>query len=232
MRFSRIVVLAVVAPVATNAFVPVQRQYTAPRTVLRKVEYDLDLGFEDAAPAKAAKKVAPAPVAAPVTEPASPPSKSKKRASVKKPAEAPVAVETKPKPAPVEKKKKEKAEKKKVTKKVALPPPPPPPPVREVKSASAFTKVGGVALGVAPLVLAPVVLLGAGRSVLQGTKDRREKIQNEVDEIEKLKRQKQLQAEVDGGELAKAVVRCVLMEISDLELFLIFLVTFVLVGLS
>ena len=195
MRFSSIAVLALVAPVAT-AFAPIQRQYSAPRTILKaNVEYDLDLGIEEAPkPKKEAKKKAPAPESEPVAAP-----KSKKRSAAKKVVEAP------PAPAPVEKKRKEKK-----VKKTPAPPPPPPSPVKKVKtvsSASTSTKAGGIALGAAPLVLAPVVLLGAGRSFLQGTKSRREKIQKEIDEVEKNKKKSILEADVDGGDLAKAVVR-------------------------
>ena len=195
MRFSSIAVLALVAPVAT-AFAPIQRQYSAPRTILKaNVEYDLDLGIEEVPkPKKEAKKKAPAPESEPVAAP-----KSKKRSAAKKVVEAP------PAPAPVEKKRKEKK-----VKKTPAPPPPPPSPVKKVKtvsSASTSTKASGIALGAAPLVLAPVVLLGAGRSFLQGTKSRREKIQKEIDEVEKNKKKSILEADVDGGDLAKAVVR-------------------------
>ena len=195
MRFSSIAVLALVAPVA-NAFAPIQRQYSAPRTILKaNVEYDLDLGIEEVPkPKKEAKKKAPAPESEPVAAP-----KSKKRSAAKKVVEAP------PAPAPVEKKRKEKK-----VKKTPAPPPPPPSPVKKVKtvsSASTSTKAGGIALGAAPLVLAPVVLLGAGRSFLQATKTRREKIQKEIDEVEKNKKKSILEADVDGGDLAKAVVR-------------------------
>jgi len=199
MRFSSTAVLALVAPVA-NAFAPIQRQSSAPRTILRKVEYDLDLGIEEL-PKKGGKKIAPASAPAPplASEPVPAPKPKKKSASKKV-----VEVVPQPAPAPVEKKKREKKVKTK-----SPPPAPPPPPVKKEKktvaSASAFTKVGGVALGAAPLVLAPVVLLGAGRSVLQGTKERREKIQKEIDAVEKAKRKKQIQAEVDGGDLVKAV---------------------------
>jgi outer membrane biosynthesis protein TonB len=197
MRFSSIAVLALVAPVA-NAFAPIQRQYSVPRTVLKaNVEYDLDLGIEEVPkPKKGGKKTAPAPV--PEPEPVAAP-KSKKRSAAKKVVEAP------PAPAPVEKKRKEKK-----VKTAPVPPPPPPSSVKKVKtvsSASTSTKASGVALGAAPLVLAPVVLLGAGRSLLEGTKARREKIQREIDEFEKSKKKNTLQADVDGGDLAKAVVR-------------------------
>jgi outer membrane biosynthesis protein TonB len=199
MRFSSIAVLALVAPVA-NAFAPIQRQYSAPRTVLKaNVEYDLDLGIEEVPkPKKGGKKTAPAPEPEPKPEPVAAP-KSKKRSAAKK------VVEPPPAPAPVEKKRKGKK-----GKTTPVPPPPPPSSVKKVKtvsSASTSTKASGVALGAAPLVLAPVVLLGAGRSLLQGTKARREKIQKEIDDFEKSKKKNVLEADVDGGDLAKAVVR-------------------------
>ena len=200
MKFSSIVVLAVVAPVATG-FAPFQRQSGAPRTVLRKVAYDLDLGTTDLTPVPApepapkakkrpAKKEEPKPT--PVPAPA-PKAKAKK---VVEPKPAPVPA---PAPAPKAKAKKVKPEP------VKLAPPPPPP----VKSASAATKAGGVALGAAPLFLAPIALLAGGRGILTGTLERREKIQKEIAEFEAAKAKKQLQAEVDTGDLAKAAVRSV-----------------------
>lgn len=209
MRFSSIAVLAVVAPVATG-FAPFQRQSTTPRTILRKVEYDLDLGFDDVAPKKKGGKTAapaPAPIPEPVPEPPAP--KSRKRATKK--VEAPPAPAPVPEPAPAPKTRAKAKKVKPEPVKVAPPPAPTPvvksAPPKSTSSASAGTKAGGVALGVAPLVLAPVALLSAGRSVLTGTVARREKIQKEIAEFEKAKQKKQLQAEVDGGELTKALVR-------------------------
>ena len=213
MRFSSIVVLAAVAPVATG-FTPFQRQFTAPRTIAGAVQYDLDLGIEPA-PKKGSKKAAPAPAPAPAPEPEPAPApKSKKRSAKKeepKPAPAPApepAPKAKakakkvvePKPAPVKKVKPEPVK--------VVPPPPP------AKSASASTKAGGVALGAAPLILAPAAILAGGRSILTGTLERREKIQKEIEEFEAAKKKKQLQAEVDGGELAKAAVSSSLFEIN------------------
>ena len=211
MRFSSIVVLAAIAPVA-NGFAPFQRQFSAPRTVLRKVEYDLDLGIDEPTK-KGGKKVKPTPAPEPVPEPA--PAPKSKRQSAKKevepkptPAPAPKSKakpEPAPEPAPKAKPKKESKPKKVKPEALKIPPPPPPPP--RVKEASVATKASGVALGAAPLVLAPAALLVAGRGVLTGTVERRAKIQQEIEEIEKAKRKKQLQSEIDTGDLAKAVVR-------------------------
>ena len=203
MKFSSIVVLAVVAPVATG-FAPIQRQITAPRTVLRKVEYDLDLGIEEAPKKKGKAVPAPVPVSAPAPEP-TPAPKSKKRAAKKvvEPTPAPAPA---PAPAPKSKAKKVKPVK------VAPAPAPAPAPVKKAapvatKTVSTSTKAGGVALGAAPLLLAPLALLGAGRSVLTGTLARREKIQKDIDDAEKAQKKKELQADVDGGGLVTAVVR-------------------------
>jgi hypothetical protein len=65
----------------------------------------------------------------------------------------------------------------------------------------------GLALGAAPLLLAPVVLLGAGRSALSGTVARREKIQSAIEKKESDARKKKLQSELDGNALTGAVVR-------------------------
>ena len=209
MKFSNIVVLAAVAPVATG-FTPFQRQASAPRTVLHKVSYDLDLGSVDLTPPPAPapepakskkrqpKKEEPKPAPAPAPTPA--PKAKAKAKKVVEPKPAPV-----PAPAPAPKAKKVKPEPVKVA--------PPPPAPKPAKSASAATTAEGVALGAAPLILAPAAILAGGRSILTGTLERREKIQKEIDEFEAAKKKKQLQAEVDGGELAKAAVRRLLVEL-------------------
>jgi hypothetical protein len=53
------------------------------------------------------------------------------------------------------------------------------------------------------------LLLGAGRGILSGTKERRERIQEEIAEFEAAKKKKQYTAEVDGGTLATALVRTI-----------------------
>jgi hypothetical protein len=68
----------------------------------------------------------------------------------------------------------------------------------------------GIALGGAPLVLAPLAALAAGRSVLTGTAARRAKIQKEIEEFEKAKAKKAIQADVDGDALFGAAVRHVI----------------------
>jgi hypothetical protein len=63
----------------------------------------------------------------------------------------------------------------------------------------------GVALGAAPLVLAPVAALALGRTFLTNTAARRQAIQDGIDEAKALKESKD--TEVDFGDLFKAVVR-------------------------
>lgn len=219
MRFSSIAVLAAVAPLA-NGFAPIHRPFAAPgKTVLYKtVGYDLDLGDEYKPKKKApAPKPAPAPVApAPVPAPA--PVKFEKRGPAKKVEPAPVPV---PPPAPVKAKKAAQAKvtspppppapvtAKKAAKAKVTPPPPPPPRARPapVVSKDPNAVPTGVALGAAPLLLAPIVALGAGRSILQGTVARRERIQKEIADFEAAKRKKQVRSEVDGSTLATALVR-------------------------
>jgi hypothetical protein len=65
----------------------------------------------------------------------------------------------------------------------------------------------GVALGAAPLLLAPLVALTAGRSVLAGTKARREKIQKEIAAAEAAKLRKIKESAVDGYGVVGALVR-------------------------
>jgi outer membrane biosynthesis protein TonB len=63
----------------------------------------------------------------------------------------------------------------------------------------------GVALGAAPVILAPVAALALGRTFLTNTAARRQAIQDGLDEAKALKESKS--AEVDFGDLFKAVVR-------------------------
>ncbi|KAL3910315.1 MAG: hypothetical protein SGARI_002185 [Bacillariaceae sp.] len=215
MKFSSVAVLALVANSATG-FAPVQRHLTVPRSAL-SVSYDLDLG-DDYAPKKGKKAApAPAPVPAPVPVPAPAPVKAKRTPKAKAPAPAPPA----PTPAPEPKAKKVskkkapepvappapapvvKAKKVKAPKPVVVPTPPPKKPVAvTTKDPNA---AAGVALGGAPLLLAPLAALAAGRSVLSGTSARRQKIQEEMAEFERAKAKKAIQADVDGDALFGAV---------------------------
>ena len=143
-----------------------------------KVSYDLG-GIETV---PKAKKEAPAP-----------------KPKAEKPKPAPKA--EKPKPAP-------KAEKPKPAPKAKKPTPKPPAPkpaVTTVKDPNAVP--AGIAAGAAPLVLAPVALLAAGRGILGNTKARREKIQAEIAAFEAAKKKKEVSADVDGAGLATALVR-------------------------
>lgn len=222
MKFSSVVLLAVVAPVATG-FTPIQpKQFVgAPslsKTALFKSEYDLDLG-DEYKPVKG-KKVAeptPAPVVVPPPTPAPQGRKGKAPASVAAPVPAPEPVKAvkgkkappaptpAPAPAPAKPVKAAAAGKTKPAPPAPTVKPTPPPAV--VKSKDPNAVPAGVALGGAPLLLAPIALLGAGRGVLQNTVARREKIQKEIDAFEAAKKKKQVQAEVDGGTLTTALVR-------------------------
>ena len=75
-------------------------------------------------------------------------------------------------------------------------------------SKDASTVPKGIALGAAPLAIAPIVALGAVRSTLTKTKDRREEIAKEIAEFEAAEAAKKAKkdSEVDGATLAKAVV--------------------------
>jgi hypothetical protein len=65
----------------------------------------------------------------------------------------------------------------------------------------------GVALGAAPLLLAPLIALSAGRSVLAGTKTRRERIESDIAAAEAAKLKKIKDSAVDPGGLVGAAVR-------------------------
>lgn len=198
---------------SATGFAPPQRRVAFPQQSALQVSYDLDLGDEykpkkgkNAAPAPAPEpEPAPEPVkakrtpkkqeAAPVPPPPAPEPVKAKRSAPKKEPVAPPA----PAPAPVVKAKNVKA-----LPKIAVPKPPSKPTVVTTKDPNA---AAGVALGGAPLLLAPIAALAAGRSVLSGTAARRAKIQAEIDEFERAKAKKAIQADVDGGALASAVVR-------------------------
>ena len=225
MKFSSFAVLAVVAPLA-SAFAPAVQ----PRafTSLKKSAYDFDgldkIDFPKPAPVqvkeapvkkeKKAKK-APEPAQAPA------PAKAEKQSKKAKKVEAPPA----PAPEPPKKEKKQKPSKKAApapdpiaAKIESLKPPksepkakraPPAPKRAPAKSVSADSNALplGVALGGAPLLLAPIVALGAGRDLLSKTQARRAQIQQEIAEEEERKKKAALNADVDGGELGKALVR-------------------------
>jgi hypothetical protein len=92
----------------------------------------------------------------------------------------------------------------------ALPKPPPPPkPKAAPKPVESDANAGlvGIALGGAPLLVAPLVALTAGRSLLSKTVARREQIQKEIAEAAAAKEKKRLQSQVDPGALVKATVR-------------------------
>ena len=66
----------------------------------------------------------------------------------------------------------------------------------------------GIALGGAPLILAPFIALTAARSTLSKTKARRDEISRNIEEFEALEaiRLAKKSGDIDGGTLFKAVV--------------------------
>jgi len=146
---------------------------------------------------KVEKKAAPAPAPAPV------------KATSGKASYDLGGIETKPKPekkAPPPKVEKPAPKPKPVPVAKAPPAAKPAPVVKEPVAKDPNALPAGVALGAAPLLLAPVALLSAGRGALQGTKDRREKIQQEIAAFEAAKAKKAVSSEVDGGGLVTALV--------------------------
>jgi hypothetical protein len=224
MKFTKLVVLAACAAPAASFVTPQYKIRTAFKP-LHALE-DLEAKLLEDKPSKAA-------AARSVAKPsASKPAAKKSAAPVEKlelpsydsfaPSPAPKVAE-KPKPVKVEKPKP--APKPRpvppprpapAPKPVAVQKPKPPPPVKKVsppKPPKAPERADpnavpiGLALGAAPLLLAPVALLGAGRSALSGTVARREKIQTEIAKKEAAARKKKLQSELDGNALTGAVVR-------------------------
>jgi len=173
------------------------------------------------APKKAEPKKKPEPTK-PAPEPKKP--KAKKEEPAPKPAPAPApatakkakydldGVEGTPKPkkekpAPKPKLEKPKAEKPTPAPRVKKGKPAPKPVVPKAPVTKDPNAVpAGVALGAAPLILAPIALFGAGRGVLTGTKARREKIQAEIAAFEAANKKKSVTADVDAGGVATALV--------------------------
>ena len=204
MRFQTIAVLCALAAPTVDAFGAPRSQFAFSRAATaitaKSSEYDFVLTPTVEEPkGKKAKKAAPAPVAASA------------------PAPAPVVEEKK-----AEKPKKEKKEKKEKAPKVVEAAKP----VEVVKTfevkkvaevvkaeAKAVTKDAnalpiGIALGGAPLILAPLIALTAARSTLTKTKARRDEISRNIEEFEALEaiRLAKKSGDVDGGTLFKAVV--------------------------
>lgn len=226
MKFSSFAVLAAVAPLA-SAFAPAAQPRAL--TSLKKSAYDFDgldkIDFPKPepvkvkeAPAKKEKKAKNAPEPAPAPAPVKAEKKQKKAKKVEEPPAPPAKVE------PPKKEKKQKPAKKvaptpdpiaakieslKPEPKAKAKRAPPAPKKAPTKSASTDSNALplGVALGGAPLLLAPVLALGAGRDILSKTQARRAQIQQEIAEEEERKKQAALKADVDGGDLAKALVR-------------------------
>lgn len=208
MKFQSLALLALTA--GTQAFTVPSRTFVgtslnvigANRKPSKVSGYDLDFDL-DAIPAPA-----PAPPA-PVKEEKPKAEKPKKEKKVKEekpkaekkaaPAPTPAPVTT---PAPVKEEKKApvpvKKEKPAPTPKAA--------PVKAEKDANALPL--GVALGGAPLIVAPFVALSAARSTLTSTKARRDEIAKEIEEFEKKEaaRLAKKNADTDGATLGKAVV--------------------------
>ena len=139
------------------------------------------------------------------------PTPAPKAAPVKVEKPKPVKVE-KPKPVPVVETPKPvvKAEKPKPTPKkvapVVVPVPSPPAPKAVVTAETDPNASLGLALGAAPLIIAPVALLAGARGALSKTQARRAEIQKQIDEKEAAKKKAEKQAEVDGGGVVGALV--------------------------
>lgn len=138
---------------------------------------------------------APAPKAAPV--------KVEKPKPVKVEKSKPVEVE-KPKPVVVKAEKPKPAPKKAAP--VVVPVPSPPAPKAVVTAEKDSNASLGLALGAAPLIIAPVALLAGARGALSKTQARRAEIQKQIEEKEAAKKKAEKQADVDGGGVASALV--------------------------
>ena len=118
-------------------------------------------------------------------------------------ASAPKPINPKPVKPKVERPKKEKAPKAAAAPKAAV-------------DADPNAKTVGVALGAAPLVLAPFLALSAARGALSSTVARREEIQQEIAAKEAAAAKVERQSDVDGAGVAGALVSYIVEE-SDLR---------------
>lgn len=220
MRYSSVALLAILA--SASAFVPSQNAAAFLRSTklysLDDLESKLLAPPEEAKPKKSkpAPKPKPAKVQKPKPAPKPKPEKAKPKfellqdkpsvpAKAAKPAPAKKTVAAK-KPAPAVEKKPV-AKKPVVTKKAApvvLPKPKPAPEVTAEQDPLAVP--GGILLGSAPLIALPAAIAVLGRETLVNTLERREKIQQEIAAIEAAKAKQAAAADVDGGELTKALV--------------------------
>ena len=230
MKFSSAIVAAVVASSAivdvsafgTSAFGVRSGPFARQPTQLAKAKYDLDLGDVDLSsppPAPVAEKPKRGKKAAKVEEPkpvVEEPKPAKKARKVK--AEAPKVVEEKP--APAKKSKKKVVEEPKIVDKVPEPKKKAAPKAPKAKAAPPAPKAVapaatakdpnagpvGVALGVAPLIVAPVALLAGARGALSKTTARREAIQEEIAAEKARERARAAkEAQVDGGGVVGAL---------------------------
>jgi hypothetical protein len=158
---------------------------------------------------KPAKKeeAAPAPAPAPVA-----PAKKERASKVKyvdlPPAPTPAPA---PKPTPVKVERKPREEKPKPV------PAPRSAPTKTVVAASTEKDPNastlGVALGAAPLIIAPFAALAGARGALSKTQARRAQIQKEIEEKEAARKKLERNAEVDGGGVASALVSFIVVEV-------------------
>lgn len=84
----------------------------------------------------------------------------------------------------------------------------PAPVVQATTAADASVIPTGVALGAVPLVLAPLVLLSAGRDTLTKTKARRDELYEQIEKFEKAQeaaKNRKVNAQVDAGGLVQAL---------------------------
>lgn len=215
MKFSTVSVLAAIAASSVNN-VSAFGVHSKLATIYRSTSFPtgLRMSLDDL---EAKLLTPPEPPKANASKPA------KKQAPVK---ETKKVVEEKPAPAPA---KKEKPSKVKYVD-VPTPPPAPKDPAPKVERARPVPKPKaeqpkpkavaavpsekdpnagtlGVALGAAPLLVAPVVALAAARGALGKTQARRAQIQKEIEEKEAARRAKLVaNPDVDSGGVASAVV--------------------------
>jgi outer membrane biosynthesis protein TonB len=212
MRFHSIAVLCALAAPAVDAFGVPRTQVTSfssrptTATFAKSNEYDFDFKIvkpaeEEIKGKKGQKKAKAAPTPAPVVESPAP-------------APAPVVVQEKKADKPKKEKKVKEPKTKPDVKNIVVAPTPAPVPVpQKVPATKTVTKdpnavLTGVALGGAPLILAPLVALAAGRSTLINTKGRRDEIAKNIEEFNAAEaaRKAKKNTDIDLIGLGKAVV--------------------------
>jgi len=97
----------------------------------------------------------------------------------------------------------------------------PAPAVQAATTTDASVIPTGIALGAVPLVLAPLVLLSAGRDTLTKTKARRDELYEQIEKFEKAQEEaknRKVDTQIDVGGLFKSLVRILYVHFQSVQI--------------